>query len=171
MLGFLGDAVTLACAVLPPEAASAARARALVRSALTGCGDLAGFGGLAGSGLAGLGNLAGLGDLADLAPDAELVMGELAANAIIHGLPEPFVATVAVPATGQVLIVVEDRSPSPPVIRERPDDHGQGLRLVDAVCARWGWVPLAGRTGKQVFGLLGEGACPVGGGAPAQRPH
>jgi hypothetical protein len=90
-------------------------------------------------------------------PDAELVMGELAANAVIHGLPEPFVVMVAVPAAGQVLIVVEDGSPSPPVIRERPDEHGHGLRLVDAVCRRWGWVPLSGLTGKQVFGLLGEG--------------
>jgi anti-sigma regulatory factor (Ser/Thr protein kinase) len=132
----VADAVTLACAVLPPETASAARARALVRSALT----------------------QDEGGLADLVPDAELVMGELAANAVIHGLPEPFVVMVAVPAAGQVLVVVEDGSPSPPVIRERPDEHGHGLRLVDAVCRRWGWAPLSGRTGKQVFGLLGEGA-------------
>jgi anti-sigma regulatory factor (Ser/Thr protein kinase) len=132
----LAGAVTLAYAQLPPLTSSAARARALVREAMANQGEATG--------------------LAGLTSDAELVTGELTANAIIHAGADPLAVTLVAPAAGQVLIVVRDGSPAPPVISDRPDEHGHGLRLVDAVCSQWGWVPLPAREGKQVFALLEE---------------
>lgn len=67
----------------------------------------------------------------------------------------------------RVLIEVWDGGPGSPVLAKPDDDapSGRGLMLVDALCRRWGWYPVAGherpgqaeRRGKVVWGLCHPG--------------
>ncbi len=81
---------------------------------------------------------------------AELVVSELAANAVVHAR-SPF--TVLLSDDGATLrIEVRDRSPRHPTI---PDTgvgatHGRGMLLVDRLARAWGWRDEAGG-GKSVW--------------------
>lgn len=100
----------------------------------------------------------GLGSLSD---DAEIIVGELAANAIWHGLRST--SPVAPGAlrlcllrgTGEVMLAVLDPSDEAPVLRQlsSTDEGGRGLQIVDALSYVWGWSPIAGH-GKAVWAIL-----------------
>jgi hypothetical protein len=53
-----------------------------------------------------------------------------------------------------VVVVVSDPSPLPPIMSDLTEDaeHGRGLRVVDALSARWGWAPQD--SGKAVFAIV-----------------
>jgi anti-sigma regulatory factor (Ser/Thr protein kinase) len=91
---------------------------------------------------------------ADRAPsgDAQLVVSELATNAVIHA-GTPF--SVSISCNGSAIrISVHDWNPTPPMMRNaRPlDRSGRGLRLVDAVARDWGVKPAP--DGKTVWAEL-----------------
>jgi anti-sigma regulatory factor (Ser/Thr protein kinase) len=106
----------------------------------------------------------GRGDLAD---DAELIIGELVANAVRHGLravPPVAVVSAAVPPpmrlcllrrAGEVWFAVTDPSTEPPAPKA-PDavrENGRGLHIVGALSYVWGWSPMDGK-GKAVWAVL-----------------
>lgn len=83
---------------------------------------------------------------------AELLVGELVANAVLHtGAP----ARLLVTYDGAVRVEVTDASARPPVLLPAglDDTAGRGLRLVDALASGWGWQP--GEDGKTVWAELG----------------
>lgn len=72
------------------------------------------------------------------AADAQLVVSELASNAVVHA-GSPF--SVSVRCDGPVVrISVQDRSPRAPLMRDAGPTarSGRGLHLVDAVTSNWG---------------------------------
>jgi anti-sigma regulatory factor (Ser/Thr protein kinase) len=99
--------------------------------------------------------------------DALTVVAELAANAVVHAMPHAPAGMAGVwldltlrPA--HLVCAVIDSSDSPPVYprtNDPLDEHGRGLRIVDALSEHWGWTwryP-AGRTvpaGKTVWAML-----------------
>jgi anti-sigma regulatory factor (Ser/Thr protein kinase) len=78
----------------------------------------------------------------------ELVVSELATNAVVHG-GSPF--ELAVEVDGRVRVEVLDHSPDLPAKRamSATATSGRGLHIVEALCDRWG-VELAGG-GKRVW--------------------
>jgi hypothetical protein len=92
---------------------------------------------------------------------AELVVSELATNALRHGLrgaTPPGHRPVCVGLFGQspfVLCTVADPADAPPILRPQnlAAETGRGLSVVDACAVRWGWHPLDGG-GKVVWALL-----------------
>jgi len=123
--------------LLSPEPASAADARGFVGEALEECG------------------------LTLMAPDVQLVVGELAANAATHA-GTPFTVSVVVDPD-RVLVRVRDRSSQMPVVRdvdetvrsadgtqEEGREGGRGLVLVDVLSDFWGVEP-RDRRGKTVW--------------------
>ncbi|MFD0772604.1 ATP-binding protein [Streptomonospora algeriensis] len=85
-----------------------------------------------------------------LADPAELVVSELATNAVQHSLSGewcgPFVVHVeAEPASAQVAVVDlgGDSTPTarPPAELGAVDDHGRGLAIVSALSKDWGFEP------------------------------
>ncbi|MEU9737163.1 ATP-binding protein [Streptomyces sp. NPDC048002] len=107
---------------LPCVPESVARARALVSSVLAGWG---------------LGH-----DLADI---AELVVSELMTNAVDHTETDRTEVVIERQADSTVRIQVSDTSSVAPHMEKAADDAecGRGLRLVDALCVRWGYDPHA----------------------------
>jgi anti-sigma regulatory factor (Ser/Thr protein kinase) len=99
----------------------------------------------------------GLGIYAD---DAEIVTSELVANSIQHVSADVadkiFVVLMRVLNPSAVAIVVKDASPDPPVMRElTPESEGgRGLRIVEALSARWSWNPDG--DGKAVTAILSK---------------
>ena len=91
-----------------------------------------------------------------LAGDAELVVGELVANAI--RVADDIRITLSREA-GRVLVEVQDGSTDPPVLRTAGpyDESGRGLRIVDAYAANWGHRLLDDGTGKVVWAKVGDG--------------
>ncbi|MFD4552162.1 ATP-binding protein [Streptomyces sp. NPDC058467] len=99
--------------------------------------------------------------------DALTVVAELAANAVVHAMPHARAGMAGVwlkltlrPA--HLVCAVIDSSDSPPVYpctSDPLDEHGRGLRMVDALSEHWGWTwryP-SGRTvpeGKTVWAML-----------------
>ncbi|WP_406723712.1 ATP-binding protein [Streptomyces sp. GD-15H] len=93
--------------------------------------------------------------------DAGLVVTELATNAVTHAAPRP--AEVPNVRLGfrlhpaYLVITVSDADCRPPV--HTPDagspmeEHGRGLRIVDALSEAWGWAP-APPAGKTVWARL-----------------
>ncbi|MDW6062606.1 ATP-binding protein [Streptomyces sp. FXJ1.4098] len=74
---------------------------------------------------------------------AALVVAELAANAVVHGLVpgRDFALLLRYDdETGVVQIEVSDTHDRQParVVPDRDDEHGRGLLLVDALADRWG---------------------------------
>lgn len=74
--------------------------------------------------------------------DAELIVSELASNAVLHsrsaGVDGSFTVSVEAKA-GWVRLEVADAGPPEDQMRERPDDeHRRGLLIVDALADRWG---------------------------------
>ena len=90
--------------------------------------------------------------------DVALVVSELVANALLHGLRLPaeggelsagHAGTVEVQlvTTGSHLIcTVRDPSPLPPVRRpaDEVDLGGRGLQLIESLSLCWGWTPVNG---------------------------
>ncbi|MBH5336025.1 ATP-binding protein [Streptomyces pactum] len=92
-----------------------------------------------------------------LADDVQLLVGELAANALVHGCwPDWFFRLrLALTETALRIEVSDprgDRFPEPRTAVDG-DDSGRGLMMVEAVADRWGTVPL--RVGKTVWVELG----------------
>ena len=80
--------------------------------------------------------------MANLSEDVELVVSELATNAMLHA-QTPF--TVSLNAFEHTLLLeVEDGSPTVPVhVHADPlDAHGRGLDIVDLLSREWGMDPL-----------------------------
>lgn len=82
--------------------------------------------------------------------DAELLVGELAANALEHAGGPSIVVQVRV-SVDRLWVAVADQSPVRPVIREivPTDRRGRGLRLVAQAASRWGSEQVCG--GKRVW--------------------
>jgi anti-sigma regulatory factor (Ser/Thr protein kinase) len=76
---------------------------------------------------------------ARLCDNVELLVSELAANALLHA---GGVEHIDLYCTDQVLgISVHDQDSSRPVVRPAPPpdlDHGRGMVLVEALASRWG---------------------------------
>ena len=55
----------------------------------------------------------------------------------------------------QILILVWDASPQPPVLMDVTDEaeHGRGLMLVEAVSEQWGWYSREDGDGKFVWAI------------------
>ncbi|MEV5551921.1 ATP-binding protein [Streptomyces sp. NPDC052309] len=112
---------------LPREAASARRARRIVRQAAEDW------------------------KLDDLAEATELVVTELVANAAQHARCASVRVTVQRTAEGGFRVAVTDRSHRPPICRQPGPGAlgGRGLVIVAEVAARWGYDPLP--WGKRVW--------------------
>ena len=118
--------------------------------------------------------------LAALVPDAEVIIAELAANAITAtrgGVErdggQGFVRRWMLEDLSRLLILVWDPAPGPPVVGEPgdEDEHGRGLLLVEALAARWRWYhPARPYGGKVVWALLEATRWPGAGRADAVMP-
>ncbi|QGV79170.1 ATP-binding protein [Streptomyces ficellus] len=71
---------------------------------------------------------------------AELVIGELAANAVLHGrvAGRDFRLTLAADARTLRIAVTDTRGDRMPVVRPGAEESGRGLLLVEALAERWG---------------------------------
>ena len=88
-----------------------------------------------------------------LAPEVELVVSELATNAVVH-TGRRFTVTLHRAGQAGVRVEVTDSSPEPAVVRESALDSlgGRGMLIVAAVSQRWGVEVLVG--GKTVWAEL-----------------
>jgi len=99
--------------------------------------------------------------MAEISDTAELIVSELMTNAVaasraLEGGPFP-VRFWLLSDRKQVLILVWDASPEPPVRMEPAADveGGRGLMLVDALSTQWDWYPVADKIeGKAVWALI-----------------
>ncbi len=100
-------------------------------------------------------------------PDALTVVAELLANAVLHAAPHPR----ARPSSGveaeiwlklslrrpaHLVCAVTDPSGNPPVYPHTSDpfdEHGRGLRIIDALSEHWGWTRRQ-PAGKTVWAML-----------------
>ncbi|QWZ09819.1 ATP-binding protein [Nocardioides panacis] len=98
----------------------------------------------------------------DLAPDARLIVSELATNALMHA-GTPFTVTLDV-GDDAVLLRVTDGSAQLPVVGEPGLDQsgGRGLGIVAALAGAWGVTSEPGG-GKSVWASIPTG----GAGGPA----
>jgi len=97
--------------------------------------------------------------LTRLSDSVELVVDELVANAVSASrcLDWPFpVRMWLLSDRANVLILVWDANPRPPVRIDPADDAetGRGLLLVEAISARWGWYAGPAAAGKLVHALI-----------------
>jgi anti-sigma regulatory factor (Ser/Thr protein kinase) len=85
--------------------------------------------------------------------DIETVTSELVGNAVRHAGGFA-VSLILTRAEGLLAVVVGDLSPDPPVKRPLDGDaaDGRGLHIVEALSARWGWLPQA--PGKAVYAVF-----------------
>ncbi|MFJ4923444.1 ATP-binding protein [Streptomyces sp. NPDC088725] len=115
---------------LPCEAASARRARSLVRDALTAWG---------------------LGCLVD---SATLTVSELVANSTQHSGSRLIRVGIHLPMPDRVRIAVSDKSRAVPAVREAQNDeeNGRGLWIVEEIAHQWGIDRR--RWGKVVWAVL-----------------
>jgi anti-sigma regulatory factor (Ser/Thr protein kinase) len=91
------------------------------------------------------------------ARDVETVTSELVGNAVKHA--DGFaVNLILIHADGLLIVVVGDLSSDPPVKRDPDSDAegGRGLHIVEALSARWGWLPQ--EPGKVVYAAFTLGA-------------
>ena len=102
--------------------------------------------------------------LMSLAGDAEIIVGELVANAVIHAAsparaedaPTQAVLSLRlIHRATEVICAVLDPSEAPPAPEPfgTEKEAGRGLQLVGALSDVWGWSPVAGR-GKAVWAVL-----------------
>jgi serine/threonine-protein kinase RsbW len=96
-------------------------------------------------------------DLGGSTGDIEAVTSELVGNAVRHAGGFA-VSLVLIRAEGLLVVVVGDLSPDPPVKRPLDGDavNGRGLHIVEALSARWGWLPQD--PGKVVYAVFTTGA-------------
>src|SRR5690349_10121298 len=87
----------------------------------------------------------------DIADTLEVVVTELATNALCHAAGPRFVLISA--SSNHAHIAVRDRSGGAPEVRDADqDEHGRGLRIVEALSAAWGTTPT--RDGKVVWATV-----------------
>jgi anti-sigma regulatory factor (Ser/Thr protein kinase) len=101
--------------------------------------------------------------LPSLAEDAEIIVGELAANAVTHGARpggdcRPGQGNLGLRlrrGTSEVICAVLDPSDTVPVLKAPggAEHSGRGLQMVDVLSDVWGWSPVA-RCGKAVWAVL-----------------
>ncbi|WP_425577997.1 ATP-binding protein [Streptomyces glaucus] len=94
--------------------------------------------------------------------DAVLVVTELASNAVTHAVPRTAadgtgIGLLIALHPGRLTLSVSDPADAPPVYAP-PDasaleEHGRGLRIVDALSEEWGWAPRR-PAGKTVWARL-----------------
>jgi anti-sigma regulatory factor (Ser/Thr protein kinase) len=87
--------------------------------------------------------------------DAELVISELAGNAVAHAGGTTFgVEVMHLCGYAAVSLIVFDASPDGPVLRPltAEAEHWRGLHIVRELSASWGWAPQ--ETGKAVYAIL-----------------
>ncbi|GIH79683.1 hypothetical protein Plo01_61120 [Planobispora longispora] len=132
-----GCAAASATFVLPPSTESVHSARSFTLGTLTGW------------------------KLDDLRENMELVVSELATNAIRHGLRlaathsrEP-VRLSLIRRGDMVVCALNDPGAGSPALRDPSplDVGGLGLHIVESLSVRWGWAPLA-PYGKIVWAVL-----------------
>jgi anti-sigma regulatory factor (Ser/Thr protein kinase) len=97
----------------------------------------------------------GIGNLGD---SAELLVTELITNAVTASREtgrDSAVRLWLLSDSAQILILVWDASPRPPVLTDASDEaeHGRGLMLVDAVSEQWGWYSREASDGKFVWAI------------------
>jgi len=100
-----------------------------------------------------------------LAPDAELLVAELIANAVkVTSVRDEAAVRLRLSSDGtQVLIEVWDAHPWPPTVADRGQDgrldpqpeRGRGLGLVAALSTRWDWYLTTEPRGKVVWCEIG----------------
>ena len=110
----------------------------------------------------------GIGNLGD---SAELLVTELITNAVTASREagrDSAVRLWLLSDSAQILILVWDASPRPPVLTDASDEaeHGRGLMLVNAVSEQWGWYLREDSDGKFVWAITR--LCIPGGSHPAQ---
>jgi anti-sigma regulatory factor (Ser/Thr protein kinase) len=84
---------------------------------------------------------------------AQLVVSELVTNAVLHAPESPMITLELSRMADALRVVVSDRNPDEPDrLRADPGlaESGRGVRLVDALCNRWGTEP-GGPDGKTVW--------------------
>ena len=103
--------------------------------------------------------------LPSLAEDAELIVGELVANAVTHAAQpgsgrKPGQDNLGLRlrlrrGIGAVICAVLDPSDTGPVVKAPgcAEPSGRGLQIVDVLSEVWGWSPIAGG-GKAVWAVL-----------------
>ncbi|MER7846628.1 ATP-binding protein [Kitasatospora sp. NPDC096077] len=96
---------------------------------------------------------------------AELLLGELFANAVQHSAaPDDRLVEVRFALVGNRLrLEVHDAGAGRPSVRSAaPDEeHGRGLFLVNELAERWGCCPRAGGIGKFVWALIAPSFSPA----------
>jgi len=97
--------------------------------------------------------------LASLGESAELLVAELIANAVkaSRGVTQASpVRLWLVSDLAQILILVWDASPEPPVRMDASGEaeHGRGLMLVEAISEQWGWYCHDDSGGKFVWAVI-----------------
>lgn len=98
--------------------------------------------------------------------DALMVVTELAANAVLHGVSRSAAhgeaevwLRLSIRRPAHLVCAVTDPCDSPPVYPHTSDpfdEHGRGLRIIDALSEHWGWTrrqPM----GKTVWAMLPTG--------------
>jgi anti-sigma regulatory factor (Ser/Thr protein kinase) len=90
--------------------------------------------------------------VAALSDDAQLVVNELVANAVLHAHTSPEVTVVL--RQRHLHLSVRDGSGDGPRVVDGDEfgDGGRGLILVEALATAWGWTPTA--DGKVVWATL-----------------
>jgi anti-sigma regulatory factor (Ser/Thr protein kinase) len=92
----------------------------------------------------------------DVVDSVEMLVGELAVNAVLHA-QTPFSVSLSVPRARVVRVEVCDENPDRPRLKAATGDdlliHGRGLAVIDALAQRWGVVGRDG--GKCVWAEVG----------------
>jgi len=96
--------------------------------------------------------------LADLGESTELLVAELVTNAVKASQAVTRASPVRlwlVSDSVQILILVWDASPQPPVRVDTSDEaeNGRGLILVEAISEQWGWYSREDSDGKFVWAI------------------
>jgi len=99
------------------------------------------------------------GVLRSLGEGAELLVTELVTNAVkaSRAMTQAFPVRLWLASdSAQVLILVSDASPEPPVRMDTSDEaeNGRGLMLVEAISEQWGWYFREDNDGKVVWATM-----------------